>query len=465
MDKALLRGLPKVDVLMAREDYACLLAQYGQEPTIGCVRAAIDSARQAILAGDMHAAPSADDIMQDAAARAAACFAPSLRRVINATGIVLHTNLGRSPLAPQAAEKALRVATGYSSLEYDLQAGTRGSRHSHISDLLCELTGAEDAICVNNNAAAVMLLLAALCKGQEVVVSRGELVEIGGSFRIPEIMALSGCTLREIGTTNRTHPRDYEAAIGEETGALLKVHTSNYRIIGFTGDTSLASLVSIGNARGVPVLYDVGGGLLRAIDGVSIPGEPCVDACLREGADVVAFSGDKLLGGPQAGILAGKRSLIDACRRHPLARALRVDKMTLAALYETLSLYRDKDKAQTNIPVLRMIRMTKEALFQKAQTLCGMLPCDALRAQVVDVDSQIGGGTAPDASYPSAAVSLRPTTMSVDALQARLRQGSPAIVGRIALDALLLDVRTVDESDFAEIVQAILSALEMEGTK
>lgn len=462
MSDALLRALPKVDALLARQALQASLCQYGHAPVLEAARAVLSALRESVRSGARDTLPDIDEIAQSVAQYAEDAARPSLVRVVNATGVVLHTNLGRSPLSQSAIDQIAETSRGYSTLELSLQSGQRSIRHAHVAALLTELTGAEDAMVVGNNAAAVLLMLSSIASGREVIVSRGELVEIGGSFRVPEIMALSGAVLSEVGTTNRTHVRDYESAITERTGALFKAHTSNYRIIGFTAEVTLEELVSLGRAHQLPVLYDVGGGLLRPLSGLRIPGEPCVVDCVQAGVDLLCFSGDKLLGGPQAGILLGTKKAIAACAKHPLARAVRADKLTLAALSATLSLYRDEALAMREIPTLRMILTTQAVLREKAARLLAQLSFLGGQIRVIDVSSQIGGGTAPEFALPSAALAIAPDAMHVERLAALLREGSPPIIARIEDGALLLDVRTVDERDFGAIREVLQSALAKE---
>ncbi len=459
MQNELFRKIPKVDELLAQDGLVLAGEEWGRACVLTAARRVLDALRESIFSGETQSVPGIEVVTGLVLEEARRSRIPSLRRVINATGILLHTNLGRAPLAERAVQSAAEVARGYSTLEYNTKAGERGSRHDHVAKLLCALTGAEDAMVVNNNAAAVLLMLAALAKGAEVVVSRGELVEIGGSFRIPDIMALSGAILREVGTTNRTHPSDYESAIGQETGALLKAHSSNYRIIGFTRDVSLEEMVAIGKERGIPVLYDLGGGYLLPMEGMLAPDEPCVADYVKMGVDILCFSGDKLLGGPQAGILLGGAKYIGRLKKHPLARALRVDKMTLAALEATLSLYWDPKCAQKEIPVLRMLRDPLDSLWAKAERLAAMLDFSKWAPTVVEEKGQIGGGTAPALDLRSAAVAIAPKAHGVDWLESILRGHEPPIIGRIAKDRLLLDVRTLDESCFREIA-ACLNGIE-----
>jgi L-seryl-tRNA(Ser) seleniumtransferase len=366
--------------------------------------------------------------------------------VINATGVVLHTNLGRAPLADEARRAIDAVASGYSNLEYDLGKGARGSRHDHLRHLLRELTGAEDALVVNNNAAATVLGLAALATGKQIVVSRGELIEIGGSFRLPEILALSRGVLVEVGTTNKTHRKDYEAAIGPDTGLLLKVHRSNFAIVGFTAEVGPEEVVAIGRARGVATMIDLGSGMLvdRTLQRLwGLPDEPTVAECVASGADLVTFSGDKLLGGPQAGIAVGKAAAVEAARKHPLMRALRPDKLTLAALHATLSLYRDGTLER--VPAVRMIAQPPETLRKRAEVLAGRLG-----GTVESCTSTVGGGAMPTAELPSFAV----TMSEPEALDRKLRGAAVPVIARIEDGRLWLDVRTIADDELDAVVSA-----------
>ena len=346
----MLRAIPKVDELLGMEPLQALAEQTPAPALREAVREELEALRRRILAGDTDHIPNREDLCAAVCRRAREASLPSLRGVVNGTGVTLHTNLGRACLSRRAVEAVVAVAGGYSTLEYDVDAGRRGSRHSHVEALLCAVTGAEGAMVVNNNAAAVLLILSALGKGGEVITSRGELVEIGGSFRVPDIMVQCGCALREVGTTNKTHLSDYERAITPETRALLKVHTSNYKIMGFTESVPLAELVALGRERGLPVIEDLGSGSLVDLEQFGIHGEPTVQQSVQAGVDIISFSGDKLLGGPQAGIIIGRKDYIETLKKHPLARALRVDKMTLAALRETLYAYTDPAMAVREIP-------------------------------------------------------------------------------------------------------------------
>jgi L-seryl-tRNA(Ser) seleniumtransferase len=458
MDEALtqlLARLPAVHVL------AGAAAGHGDVPrwaVVEAARRAIGKRREAILGGRGDPAVAAID-PREVCADAAELARPALRRVINATGVVLHTNLGRAPLG-QAARAAIdTVAAGYSNLEYDLARGERGSRHDHLRGVLRELTGAEDAIVVNNNAAATVLGLAALAAGKEIIVSRGELIEIGGSFRLPEILALSRGVLVEIGTTNKTHPRDYEAAIGPATGLLLKVHRSNFAIIGFTSEVAAADVVALGRARGVPTMVDLGSGAL--VDRATqrrwgLPEEPTVAETVATGADLVTFSGDKLCGGPQAGIAAGSAAAVERARRHPLMRVLRPDKLTLAGLAATLALVRD-GKLDA-IPAMRMLGAPSEQLRADAVALATAIGAIAgLAIAVEPCRGAVGGGAMPAAQLASWAVTLRGTSagLGADVIDAALRRASVPVVGRIEDGRLWLDVRTIAAGEAAEVAAAV----------
>jgi L-seryl-tRNA(Ser) seleniumtransferase len=390
---------------------------------------------------------------------------PRFRRVINATGVVIHTNLGRSPLAREAAEAVTRVMRAYSNLEFDLETGARGSRYSHVEELVRRLTGAEAALVVNNNAAAVLIMLDTLCKGREVVVSRGELVEIGGSFRIPEVMDKSGCALREVGATNRTHLNDYRAAINERTAALMKVHTSNFRIIGFTAAVERKELAALAREHDLPLLEDLGSGTLVDFPALGFPhlaGEPSAAQILRQGVDVVTFSGDKVLGGPQAGVIAGKAAYVEAIKRNPLNRALRIDKMTLAALEATLRLYLDPELALREAPTLRMMCMTPEALRRKARRLSALITRHVVAAGLSGLETRLrpgasrtGGGAFPEYDLPTTLVCLESDAITPDAAREALLHTEPPLVGRVENDALCLDPRTIDDGEFADVARVL----------
>lgn len=376
-----------------------------------------------------------------------------LQSVFNGTGIVLHTNLGRAVLAQEAIEQVNEVAKGYNNLEYRLEEGIRGSRHDHIEDLIKRLTGAEAAMVVNNNAAAVFLILRELASGKEAIVSRGQLVEIGGSFRISEIMKESGAILREVGTTNKTHLRDYEQAITEGTSLLMKVHTSNFSMIGFTKSVPIDELVQLGTERGIPVYEDLGSGLLYDLERHNIGREPVISESIRQGVDLVSFSGDKLLGGPQAGVIAGRKKWIDRLKKNQLARVLRVDKMTLAALEATLRLYLDPKKAVEQIPTLRDILMPVEQVRTKAEYFQTLM--DGWNVEIRIDQTEVGGGSLPDVVLPTAIAVLQHPNFPAHVLERKLREGRPSIIGRIAKDEYILDFRTISSDEIPELVQII----------
>ena len=454
-EKTLLSKIPAVHQLA--EDLA---QRYPGHPEVFYIRAARETAerlRREILQ-DGRDSLALEEIQRLAEEILSEVLRPHLRRVINATGVVVHTNLGRSPLAEEALEEILSVARGYSNLEYRLAEGRRGSRYEHVTGLLRELTGAEEALVVNNNAAAVLITLNTLARGREVIVSRGELVEIGGSFRMPEVMAWAGCVLREVGTTNRTHLRDYEAAINENTALLMKVHKSNYAIVGFTREVSGAELVALGHRYGIPVVEDLGSGCLVDFARYGLRREPTVQEIVRTGVDVVTFSGDKLLGGPQAGIIVGRRELVEKIRQNPLNRALRIDKLTLAGLEATLRLYLDERLAVEKIPTLRMIMKSPETVKREAHRLKRLLSRAGLPGfsfAVVPTVCRTGGGALPVADLPSYAVAVISERFSPEELHERLRVGEPPVVGRIEEDRFLLEVRTVFPEEFPLVVKAL----------
>ena len=457
------RLIPSIDQVLRRAALQDLIARHGHAPVAAAARRAADELRAQMAAGRDGPASESEALtsLEEAiAARLAASLAPSLTRVINATGVILHTNLGRAPLARAALEQAARVGSGYSNLEYDLAAGTRGHRHTHAEGLLCDLSGGDAALVANNNAGATLLVLAALAEGREVIVSRGELVEIGGGFRIPDVMRQSGARLREVGTTNRTRLQDYAAAIGDRTALLLRVHPSNFRVEGFTERPPLADLGELARRSGVPLFEDLGSGWL-GLDDVETPpplrDEPSVRGSLRAGADLVAFSGDKLLGGPQAGIVAGRGDLIDRVRRHPLMRALRADKITYAALEATLALWAQAP-LRHRIPVYRMLALPLDDIDRRARAIVAHLTgAGGLRGEIRDGLSTTGGGSAPASTLPTRLVSLVMDGLSTAALEQRLRRADPPIVARIEDDRVVLDLRTVQEDEDEQIVAALVS--------
>ena len=454
-----LRQIPKVTEFFDLDEITALTARISSVAVTDAIRDILSELRQDILQGRTDAVPSLQELARRVIDRCEAQAIPSLRPVINGTGVILHTNLGRGCLSDQAADAVRDIARGYSTLEYNVEEGRRGSRHDHVGELLCRLTGAEDAMVVNNNAAAVMLILSALAQGGEVITSRGELVEIGGSFRVPDIMELCGCRLKEVGTTNKTHLYDYERAINEDTRALLKVHTSNYRIVGFTESLPLTDMVALGQRTGLPVVEDLGSGSLVDLEPYGIHDEPTVQHSIRAGVDVVCFSGDKLLGGPQAGIIVGRKDLIAQMKRHPLARAIRVDKMTLAALQATLSAYHDIHQAETEIPTLAMLSAKPEELLGKAVQLHDLLSQHGVDSQIIPQSGPVGGGSVPTQLLPTYALALPNDKLTPNALESALRRRERPIIGRIADGRLLLDLRTLFPSDFPYLVETLTSLL------
>jgi L-seryl-tRNA(Ser) seleniumtransferase len=464
-----MRNIPSIEQLRQRPAMRALEEHYGRAAIVDALRAEADAVRRRARGDD----PGVDDVVEAieraVPIRLAAMSGPSLRRVINATGVVVHTNLGRAPLGAAAARRVAELAAGYTNLEYDLAEGRRGRRDVHAEQLICRLTGAPAAVVVNNNAAATMIVLAALASGREVVISRGELVEIGGGFRVPDVMAQSGALLREVGTTNRTRTADYAAAIGERTALILRVHPSNFRIEGFTERPELKALVEIGRRFKIPVAEDLGSGWMGLPPGAREPGgpeapniaalaeEPIVADSIAAGADLVMFSGDKLLGGPQAGIIAGTEAAVSAIRRHPLMRALRVDKMTYAALEATLQEY-DAARARETVPVIRMLTMPAADIERRAQRVTASIAASAITAGIVDGVSTIGGGSAPGSALPTRLIALAHSVLGASQLEARLRAGDPPIVARIENDRVVLDLRTVMPED-DEVIARLLAAL------
>lgn len=450
--QAKLRQLPAISVILEQEQIKDLETLHPHSRVVEAASEVVQGLRETILQEQNKGQINFDlnKIVDLVIKQVSEKARPSLRKVINATGIVLHTNLGRAVLA-QAAVKAINdIAGNYSNLELDLATGERGTRYSHIEKLLCRLTGAEAGLVVNNNAAAVLLVLSTLAKGKEVIVSRGQLVEIGGSFRIPDVMAQSGAVLIEVGTTNKTHLRDYENAVTEQTVLFLKVHTSNFKIIGFTSDVAGPDLVELGRGKNILVYEDLGSGVLVDFSKFGIVHEPMVRESISAGVDVVTCSGDKLFGGPQAGIIVGRSELIGKIRKNPLTRALRIDKFTLAAMEATLSLYLDEEKAVREIPTLNMITMPWEELRLRAEKLAaGMREKIGLKTgiEIIEGFSQVGGGALPEENIPTALVSLRPLKMTVNSVEEKLRKMDPPVLARIQKDRLLIDPRTMLDGD------------------
>lgn len=454
MNKTLLRALPKVDELLNHESVQPLLEAYPRETVTDAIRETIDSLRADILADQENVLDESfiaiESVINKIKSKAIHTNSYKLRRVINGTGVVIHTNVGRSCLSHSIKEHIGEIACYYSTLEFDIVNGKRGSRYSHVEDLLCKLTGAESAMVVNNNAAAVMLALGSMCKDKEVIVSRGQLVEIGGSFRVPEVMKQSGAHLVEVGATNKTHLRDYEMAITEETSAFLKVHTSNYRILGFTQEIEAKELVDLGHRYGIPVIEDIGSGSFIDYSNYGLMKEPTVKEAVSAGIDVVTFSGDKMLGGPQAGIIVGKKKYIEAMKKNQLTRALRVDKMTLSALEGTLMHYLDEEKVLDDIPTVKMLTMTYEETVERIETLKNAIEAkglDAITLTLCDDYSEVGGGSLPLEKMSSRVMKITIKGYSPNQLMTALRAVSTPIIARILEDEVVLDSRTLFDDE------------------
>jgi len=457
-----LRQLPKVDEFLDFPKVKEFSATYPRPLVVEGVRKVIDDKRGLILALSEKDLEEFDlsvmSYLDELEAWLRRQYALSLKRLINATGVVIHTNLGRSILSKSAIEAVVNAASNYSNLEFDLEKGARGSRHSHIEKILVKITGAEAGMVVNNNASAVFLALTALAAGKEAIVSRGQLVEIGGSFRIPDVMSQSGAIMREVGTTNKTYIRDYRAALTDETALLLKVHTSNFRIVGFTHEPSLEELVELGREVGVTVMEDLGSGVLIDLSRYGVEYEPTVQESVRAGVDIITFSGDKLLGGPQAGLVVGKAEYVERMKKHPLARAVRVDKMTLAGIEATLMDYLDMDNIRAVNPTLRMITSPAEELKARAKKIARLLASNLGETFTVTTEpetSKVGGGSLPLAELPTTVVSITSTKASANRLEEMLRANEPPIIVRIKEDAVLLDPRTIQEGEEREILEAL----------
>jgi len=459
--QTLMRQLPKVDKLLDGAGGVALLARFSRAELLTAFRAELDDLRARAKSGDLTAVPSDAAVCAAAEARMSRREAQGLCRVINATGVVLHTGLGRAVLPPAAQAALADVAKGYSLLEVDRDSGERGEREQFVRALLCELTGAESATVVNNNAAATMIVLAALCRGRECVVSRGQLVEIGGSFRIPEVMSESGAVLREVGATNRTHLKDYAGAIGEATGMLMRVHTSNFKIAGFAKEVPIAELVALGHERGLLVADDLGSGAMVDLEPHGLSGEPLVSSSIAAGADVVMFSGDKLLGGTQGGLIVGTKDAVAKIRRHPIFRAVRPDKLQLAALEATLRLYRDPDGLKQALPVYGMLTATRAELREQAGVLAAemMAACPRVVAAVADDVSSPGSGSLPTVEIPTAVVRLTAAECPPAELGRRLRAYATPIFTRIKDDAVVIDLRTLQPGEGAELCAALAQVL------
>lgn len=461
MDANPLRELPSVNQVLESPALRATAHDAPRSELLAAVRQELAATRARLGAGEaLDGDADVEGVARRAAERLKERLRPRLRAVINATGIVLHTNLGRAPMATAAAEAAARAAGGYLNLELDLDTGKRSSRQAPVRELVCRVTGAEWAAVVNNNAAATVIALRALCHGREAVISRGQLIEIGGSFRIPEIMAVSGAILREVGTTNITRLADYERALGPTTGAIVQVHTSNYKVSGFTRSVPLPELVRLGRRLGVPVVDDIGSGALVDLRPLGLRGEPVARASVAAGADLVLFSGDKLLGGPQAGLIAGRKDLVHKIERDPLMRAFRPDKMTLAALEATLRLYLDDDSAIRDVPVLRLLSAPVAELRARAEALAAPLrSLPGVRSVSVRPEQTFaGGGSLPGQAIASMALAVEGVSRSAAELARRLRVGEPAVLGRVKRGLLLLDLRTVFAEQEADLVDAVRKA-------
>ena len=461
----LLRKLPGVDRILESAGKDPGFNDLPKSVLVNSARDVIENLRKIILYDNEKITEKDLDIekvIRTVATTTAEKMTPNLKRTINATGIVVHTNLGRSPLGEATVENIRQVSTGYSNLEFDLSKGSRGSRYSAVEGLLCELTGAKAAMVVNNNAGAVLLCLDTVADGREVIVSRGELVEIGGAFRIPDVMAKSGGILREVGATNRTHPKDYEKAVNNRTGLLLKVHTSNYAIVGFTAGVSLAEMVDLGRRYSLPVMEDLGSGTLIDFSKYGLAAEPTVQESVKSGADLITFSGDKLLGGPQAGIIVGSKEVIDKIRANPLTRALRIDKLTLAALESTLRLYRDEKTAISSIPTLNLLTTPKPVIERRADRLSARLAANApseLEIKTLYRSSKAGGGALPLLDLPSVCIGVTMPLLSANAIEKSMRTNTPPVIGRIEEDTFLMDLRTIRDDEIELIGTAFENLL------
>lgn len=464
MSKDLLRSLPKVDELLQNEKIKELSRKLNQEYLVAIIREEVDKVRFSILEETFEGDHICiDRIVENICTRLLKEFDFGLKKIINATGVVLHTNLGRAPM-PKAVKSVFDdILYGYCNLEYEIDKGVRGSRHDHLKGLIQKLTGAEDVIVVNNNAAAVMLVLSTMAKGKEVVVSRGELVEIGGSFRIPKVMEHSGAILKEIGSTNKTHLHDYEEAIGENTAALMKVHTSNFKIMGFTDSVSIKELRPLADKYNLPIIDDLGSGVFLDLRKYGLSYEPTVTDSLAAGADIVTFSGDKLMGAAQCGVIVGKSEYISKMKKNNLLRALRVDKMTITALTATLSMYLDSENIEQNVPVLQMLSQNEEQLKAKAQRLYDSIlqknPSLSDSVELVACQSMVGGGSLPTQLMPSYGIKIRPLGHSTSKLEQQLRITEPHVVGRVEEDHYYLDVRTIFDEEIEIVAQKVAETL------
>jgi L-seryl-tRNA(Ser) seleniumtransferase len=458
----LLASLPSVDEILKSEKGLEWQESFPRRYVLKAIREIIEKKRQAILRDELKEI-SLESMLPDIQHRVEKLSSFSLKPVINATGVVIHTNLGRSVLSEEILENVKKVACGYSNLEYDLEKGVRGKRYSHIQRLLNEITGAESSLIVNNNAAAVFVCLAALAKGKEVIVSRGELVEIGGSFRVPDVMSSSGAILKEVGTTNKTNLHDYEKAINENTALLLKVHQSNFRTIGFTKQVGIDDLATLGRKHNIPVMFDLGSGCLVDLKPYGVHIEPTVQDIVKSGCDIVTFSGDKLLGGPQGGVIVGKAELIEKIAKNPLMRAVRIDKLTLSAFEAVLMHYLDEEKAKKEIPTVKMLLQDVGEIKDRAKRIALRLRReikeDIADIEVMEDSSQSGGGALPEIEFKTHVIAIKPKRLSVNKLEERLRHGNMPIIARIKENALIIDARTVSDREVETLVKGILGAL------
>ena len=459
----LFRNIPKVDVLLEKTEIINLIEKYHRDVVVDAIREEIDKLRNFIKENDDMSLieEKINCLVENIALNVKKVYSYNLRKVINGTGTILHTNLGRAIISKKHADYLSEVVTSYSNLEYNLEEGKRGERYSHFEKLICKITGAECAMAVNNNAAAVMLVLSSMAENKEVVVSRGELVEVGGKFRIPDVMKTSKAELVEIGTTNKTHLEDYEDAITENTGAFLKVHTSNFKILGFTESVSIDELCKLGKEKDIPVIEDIGSGVLVDLSKYGLEYEPTVQDSIKAGVDIVSFSGDKLLGGPQAGIIVGKKKYIDKMKKNPLTRAFRIDKFTATILEMIFHEYLNEEEAIKNIPALSLITKDIKEIEENANELYGKLNDikDVAHVEIEDTLSQIGGGSLPAERIKSKCVTIMPKNISTASLEEKLRFGENPVVGRISEDKLILDMRTVLEDDIEILSQKIIDVL------
>ncbi len=458
-----MRKLPKIGALLEDPDIKKLFEKFNRNLITRTLRESLETVRleqiKAVESGDSATEKSEEDLKNlviSLALKKLSLQQYSLKRTINATGVVLHTNLGRAPLPDDALEHIAQVACDYSNLEYDIEKGERGERYNHVKDLLCEITGAEDAIVVNNNAGAVLICLSALAFHKDVIISRGQLVEIGGSFRVPEVMALSGANLIEVGTTNKTHLSDYEKAINENTGLLLKVHQSNFKMVGFSSQVESSEMKLLAQEHGLPLMEDLGSGVLVDLRAYGLPQEPTVQESVKSGVDIITFSGDKLLGGPQAGIIIGRHEYISSIKHHPLARTLRIDKLTLAALEAVLRLYRDGELDK--IPIIKLLRRTADEMEHVAKEFADSINKvlnGKGRAEVADDFSQVGGGSLPGVEIPTKAVALNLYGHTAQEVSDMLRKTAVPIIGRIYKDKFMLDLRTMSRRDIDKTIELI----------